>query len=209
MFFQRQNWRKLPNLTEISFHQMKQRVRDDIIGVKVRKVCDAINKGGLKNKNQCMPYQSLSLILKFTYHRPYRPTSYQMCVSNQTVQQNAPSPFFFFWVVVVLTSWVRELSLQNPHKERDQPGNTTHLKCPPKTAQHSIRERSRPSYTAKRHFKFYVWNTFNYWAFEMSSAQISPTASTQKHSTDCPTERLQRQNTAVNVQHLNSDMFLP
>lgn len=156
-----------------------------------------------------MPYQTLSLVLKLTYHRPYRPTSYQMRVSNRTVQQNAPSPLFFFWVVAVLTPWVRELSLQNPHEERDQPGNTTHWKCPPRMAQHSIRERSRSSYTAKRHFKFCIWNTFAYRAFEFPSAQISPTTSTQKHSTDCPAERLQRQNTAVDVQHLNSAMLYP
>lgn len=124
------------------------------------------------------------------------------------IQQNAPSPLFFFWIVVVLTPWVRELSLQNPHEERDQRGNTTHLKCPPKTAQHSIRERFRSSYTAKRHLKFCIWNTFDYQAFQFPSAQISPTTFTQKHSTDCSTERPQRQNTAVNVQHLNSDMLL-
>lgn len=155
-----------------------------------------------------MPYQTLSLVLKFTYHRPHRPTTYQMCVSNETVQQNAPSPLFFFWGVVVLTPWVRELSLQNPHEERDQPGNTTHFSVLPKRLS-TVFVRSRSSYTAKRHFKFCIWNTFDYQAFQFPSAQISPTTFTQKHSTDCSTERPQRQSTAVNVQHLNSDMFLP
>jgi len=38
--------------------------------------------------------------------------------------------------------------LQTPREERAQLGNTTRWKRPPSTAQRSIRERSRSSYTA-------------------------------------------------------------
>lgn len=139
MFFQCQNWRKLPNLTEISFHQMKQNQRWHNCSEKLEKSVMLLIKQIQRIKiSACHIKHSPSFwSLLTTTLTDLQATK---CVSQMRQFNKCPLPPFLFWGGVVLTPWVRELSLQNPHEERDQPGNTTHFKCPPKMAQQGIRE---------------------------------------------------------------------
>lgn len=75
MFFQRQNWRKLPNLTVISFQQMKSQ-RWQHCDRKVRRVWGVINAG--VKRIQYIPHQTLSFHLQFTHHCPYLPMIFQI-----------------------------------------------------------------------------------------------------------------------------------